>query len=164
MTNEKPQKPEVVQPKQETTMEAAIRAVANEIVPAAVLAAINASRPQAPAASPRAHPLHLQKCTECGQAVSGCHGKHTEIVVYPLRYEETAEFFPGVFINGVKYLSNDPGHKVVVPLEAANGILQTVQHYEQSEHEARAGRVKNHNSGRIGPNGASFNPANAAWR
>lgn len=168
MSNEKQSqkseaKTEAKQPEMDSSaLKAAVKEVAEQMLAPALAAVLSAQQPK-PAAASRA-PVNHEKCYECGQYRSACKGEHAEIVVYPLRYEETAEFFPGVYLNGVKYLSNDGGHKVVVPAEAAGGILQTVQHYEQAEHEARVGRVKNHHSGSIGPSGSRFNPASQAWR
>lgn len=157
-------KPETKAPEL-TPLEQAIRAVANEMIPAAIAAAIhatNAGKPRAAASTPA---RTRRVCTECKQdADTGCGGKHAKIVVFPQRYEEAQEFFPGVFINGVRYLSNDASHEVVVPLNAAGDILNTVQRFEQNEHEMRSGRTKKHHSGSVGPNGASVNPATAAWR
>lgn len=172
MSNEKKQLPEVPVTKFEqkapelTPLEQAIKAVANEMIPAAIAAAIhsvNAGQPRA-AAPPPARQVR-QVCSDCKQdKITGCGGKHAYIVVYPTRYEEAQEFFPGVFLNGVKYLSNNMEHEVCVPESAAGDILNTVQRFEQNEHEQRVGRSKKHHSGAIGPGGNAINPAHAAWR
>lgn len=103
------------------------------------------------------------KCGACGQLVAACKGKHIEMVVYPNQY---AQWFQGAFINGVRYLSNGPHHKVTVP--EVNDIQFTLDTYVENEAQQALGKAKMHNSGLISPNSgtAHFIPATAqsAWR
>lgn len=142
----------------------AIKKVSAELIPAAVAAAVSAVK-TADAQRP-AVPQHKapQRCTECGQQATACGGKHVDIVVYPLRYPQHADYFRGVILNGVTYLSNNDNHKVRVPAEAESTIRQIVAGYEQNEQDMQVGRQKEHHSGRIGPNGSSVQQAQAAWR
>ena len=97
------------------------------------------------------------ECNVCRQPLSGCEGKHVEMVVYPTRYPEHADFFPGVYINGTRYLSNDENHKVVVPAISQSDILSAVRQFEDGERAIGQSRNRRHNSGRISPNGSSIN-------
>lgn len=149
-----------------STLEAAIKAVAEQIVPAAVVAAISASKQGQPqAASPsRPQPPNRERCSACGQAKSGCEGKHTMLVVYPQRYPEHGEFFQGAKINGVRYLSNNENHEILVPTLAVDTIRNLVRAFEQNEQEQRVGRKAERRSGSVSPYGSNFNPALKAWR
>lgn len=121
--------------------------------------------PEAPRPQLHAAPPIRQTCHMCRQdAVTGCGGKHTEMVVYPTRYPEHGRFFRGVILNGVTYLSNNEGHKIVVPEPAANTIAQIVANYEDNEQATRIGRRAERHSGSIGQGGTGFTPANSAWR
>lgn len=171
MSDKKPDvKPEV---KSETkpsdsAMAEALRLVAEQMIPAAVasaVAAVSAQRGQQSA--PQGRPVHAPpaaKCMDCGQELRACEGKHVLAVVYPTRYPHTADYFMGVILNGVKYLSNDAGHKVLIPANAETAIQQIVSAYEQNEQDMSVGRKKEHRSGVIGPGGSAVVPATAAWR
>jgi hypothetical protein len=147
-------------PQEQLTM----KQVVEQLIPAAIAAAVSATQKQQPA--PQAAPRvgAPQRCTACNQQLTACSGKHVEMVVYPTRYPEHADFFPGAIINGAKYLSNDENHKVLVPENAAGTIKQIVQAFEQNEHEMQAGRKAQRHSGVVTPHGAAVTQANAAWR
>lgn len=146
----------------------AVKKVSADLIPAAVAAAVAAvKQADATAAAQRqAIPQHRapQRCTECGQQATACEGKHVDMIVYPTRYPQHADYFRGVILNGITYLSNNEGHKVRVPAAAESNILQIVQAYEQNEQEMQLGRSKQHHSGHIGPNGSSTSQAQMAWR
>jgi hypothetical protein len=136
------------------------------IIPAAVATAVQAANSQRQAAAPQA-PAQVRpaaRCSDCGQAVSACHGKHVQMVVYPTRYPEHAEYFQGVLLNGVKYLSNNEGHQITVPEVAFSDIKSIVAGFEQNEQDMKLGRKVERHSGTVSPHGVSFNPANQAWR
>ncbi len=138
------------------------QAVMNATLPA--LAAALQSR-QAPAALPTSVATgrgrdYGPQCVVCGQYTSACHSKHVEISVYPTRYPEFGDVFQGVFINGVKYLSNDESHTIAVPEAAAPHIEQTIRTFEKNEREISHGRQASHNMGHI----SRPKPATQAWR
>lgn len=146
-------------------MEAAIKAVAENMLPQAIAAAVHAASQNNPRVASPPPAVRKTTCTECGQILeTGCKGKHVQMVVFPQRYPEHAEFFQGVFLNGRRYLSNDENHKVVVPEECVALFNQIIQTFEQNEQDQRVGRSHQHRSGTVSPNGSSFNPARAAWR
>lgn len=103
--------------------------------------------------------LPRARCGVCGQVeATGCRSKHVEMVVYPVRRPEYADCFQGAFINGVKYLSDGPSSKVLVPEEAASTIQVIIDNYEENEVQTRNGRSKQKN--RPGP----VQPAVDGWR
>lgn len=150
----------------QSTLEKAIKAVAEQIVPAAVVAAVAATKQsqQPVASSSRPQPAVRERCHVCGQARSGCGDKHAKMVVYPQRYPEHGEFFQGAKLNGVRYLSNNESHEIVVPENAVPTIANLIRAFEQNEQESRVGRKAERRSGSIGPHGSNFNPALKAWR
>jgi hypothetical protein len=153
-------------PNTASDLEKAIKAVAEQMIPAAIAAAITATQGTRPAA--QAAPVQPNgsnpQCSECGQKRSACGGKHVQMVVFPTRFPQFADYFPGVILNGVKYLSNDDSHTVTVPAIAESDVLNTVAGFERNEHEMANGRVAERHSGTVSPRGTSFSPANAAWR
>lgn len=165
-----PKKPEVTKPetaKLDPTVAEAMRLVAEQMIPAAVAAAVAAtqgSRQSAPQAQASPAPARHEKCHDCGQVRTGCEGRHVDIVVFPTRYPHHAEYFSGVQINGVRYLSNDASHRVCVPANCESSILNIVSAFEQNEQDQAMGRKASHHGGRVGPNGSQTKPANAAWR
>jgi hypothetical protein len=86
------------------------------------------------------------------------------MVVFPRRYPEHGQFFQGVYLNGVKYLSNDEGHEITVPEIAAGSIAQLVQNFENNEQETRIGRRAERFSGTLSPAGSAVTPQNIGWR
>lgn len=126
---------------------------------AATVSAMQAAQNKAPPAQ-----VAKPKCIECGQVLTGCGGKHVQMVVYPQRYPQHADYFPGVVINGIRYLSNGDGHRVTVPAEAESTISGIVSNFEQNEQELATGRKAERHSGHVGPGGTSVQPANQAWR
>lgn len=152
---------------EQSTLEQAIKAVADSIIPAAVAAAVAATQRSnivQAAPSGRPAPPSNAKCHVCSQSYSGCEGKHVSMVVYPQRYPEHGEYFQGATLNGVRYLSNDEQHEILVPENAVGTISQIVRNFEDNEQDTRIGRKAERRSGVIGPNGSSFNPALKAWR
>ena len=150
-----------------SVLEAAIKAVADQMIPAAVAAAVAAtSRGQyvQSAAPSRPLPPSNDRCPTCSQLTSACRDEHVEMIVYPTRYEEHAQFFPGAIINGVKYLSNDASHRVPVPKVSEAAVLEIVRNFENNEQDTRLGRKAERRSGVVTPHGAQFSPANQAWR
>jgi len=129
---------------------AAAKAAVDALMPA--IAAVNAQgRSQAPAVAvqqqggfPR---IPVIRCNECGQDKRACKSGHVSLCVYPSRYPEFAEWFMGVYINGVRYLSDRPGHMVTVPKDAESGILSHIQVWEENERTTKLGKKRKHNSG-----------------
>lgn len=149
------------EPKQQVNVDA--KELIKELLP--MLAALEGMRPKPEAERPRVQaPAIRQICHVCRQALAGCEGKHVQLVVYPQRYPEHGQFFQGVFLNGVKYLSNDDGHEITVPANAANSIRQLVQNFENNEQETRIGRKAERYSGSLGPGGSAVNPQHIGWR
>ena len=130
------------------------------LIPTMIASAVQASKAASQPTSNRAA-TPTPQCTECRQALSGCEGKHVKMVVHPGHF---AEYFPGAIINGIRYLSNDSGHMVLVPAACESTILSIVANYEQNERDMAVGRKRDHHSGSVSPHGSSVNPANAAWR
>ncbi len=152
-------------PVSDAAMAAAVKYVSEQMIPAAVAAAVAATTKSAPQAAPAPKSaLSIPTCTECGQKVTGCEGKHAKMVVYPVNYPQYADYFTGVILNGVKYLSNDGGHEVVVPANCVGTINAIVAGYEKNEQEMAIGRRAERHSGHVTPRGSSVQPANQAWR
>jgi hypothetical protein len=136
-----------------------------DLIPTLVAAAVTAGRTAAaPAAPARAAHVAPRMCSSCGQQLSGCEGKHVLMVVHPQRYPQHARFFPGAIINGVRYLSNDEGHKVLVPENCKSSILGLVHGYEENEQAMAVGRKAERLSGTVSPNGTRFTAATQGWR
>jgi hypothetical protein len=90
----------------------------------------------------------MQGCPECGQTMFGCKGQHVQMVVWPDNPHH-AQFFQGVFINGVKYCSPGPGVPITVP--AKNDIRSMLS--ANAELEESYLRTKKH-GGNLGTPGA----------
>lgn len=149
----------------DAAMAAAVKYVSEQMIPAAVAAAVAATTKSAPAPQAQARSvLNIPTCTDCGQKVTGCEGKHSKMVVYPTNFPQFADYFVGVILNGVKYLSNDASHEVVVPTNCIGTINAIVAGYEKNEQEMAIGRKKEHSSGHVTPHGSSVQPAHQAWR
>lgn len=102
-----------------------------------------------------AHERGRHTCPDCGQKQIACQSKHRKVVVLP-RDARTAVWFPGFFLNGVKYRSNNPGHQITVPANA--NVEHAVEAFEEQEDLVRNGRTIFRNSGGIG-GGQSFTAA-----
>lgn len=102
-------------------------------------------------------------CPECRFHPKNCdYGKsHKKVVVFP-KSGANAQWFQGVTINGVRLLSNGPGHYLIVPERCdVEGI---VARWEANEEETKQGRSAQHHSGSIGAGHSQVHPAHAAWR
>lgn len=146
-------------PEDKLTMEQVL-----QLVPAIAAATASAMQKGQTAAAVKPVFRAPQKCHECGQAVTGCEGKHKLMVVYPQRYPQHADYFPGVQINGIRYLSNNDHHQVLVPEAAESFIANTVAIFEQNEQDMAVGRKAVRHSGTVSPHGSNLQPANQAWR
>jgi hypothetical protein len=148
-----------VQSMDEAAIKSLVKGIAEEMLAVSVATA-QAMRPAAP--QPQAEVLkgYGPVCNVCGQYLKACEGEHENICVYPVNYPEFGDFFQGVFINGVKYLSNNESHLIPVPKKAVTQFKSIIQTYESNERESRVGRSKQHNSGNI----RNPTPAQAAWR
>lgn len=153
-------------PKIDPTLAEAMRLVAEQMIPAAVAAAVAATSGGQRQAAPHVEAApSKEKCHDCGQVrATGCKGEHVEMVVFPTRYPHHADYFRGVQLNGVTYLSNDAGHKVLVPANAESTIAGIVATFEQNEQDQAMGRKAERHSGTVSPHGNRVNPATAAWR
>lgn len=162
MSDNKSQPQAKPEPQETLTM----KQLVEQVIPAAIAAAAKAGRDSAPQPQvqvPR-HAAAAPRCIVCGQEKTACNDKHVEMVVFPQRYPHHATYFTGVTINGVRYLSNDASHKIVVPESAASGIESLVHTFENNEQDMAVGRVAKRNSGVVSPNGTSVSPATQAWR
>lgn len=147
------------------TLAAAIKQVAEQLIPAAIVAAVQATKAQnQPVAPQRLAPVAPQRCHECGQQKTACEGKHLKMVVFPMRYPQHAEYFQGVFLNGVRYLSNDGSHEVTVPAIAEATIRNIVSGFETDEQARAVGRKAERHSGVVTPSGAATTQATQGWR
>lgn len=79
------------------------------------------------------------KCTECGQLTRACKGEHVKMVVYP-KDNSLEDWFMGVYVNGVRYISNHSSDEILVPKN--NDIASLISQWEQNETESRNGRRK----------------------
>lgn len=133
------------------------KSIFNEGMPALAVA-LKGTQPQAPQGTPRRDPGAL--CPTCGQGENACKKEHVKLVVYPSRYPEFGEFFQGVIINGVRYLSNNQDHEIEVPACAATEMSNIIRTFETNERETRVGRSKTHHSGSV----HTPTPAQVGWR
>lgn len=131
---------------------------------ATAMAITSAQQPQAAATQNLPNQYVAEECIECRQAATACKGKHVQMVVYPVKYQEFMPWFPGVKINGVMYCSNDASHEITVPACAQSTIVNSINDFEQNEKTILMGRDKVHNSGSIGKKGTGAIHATAAWR
>lgn len=110
-------------------------------------------------AASEAFRLTGEKCQGCQQILPrGCkqgEHKHKSLVVWS---DYNPEYFPGVRINGVQYLSNNSSHRVLVPEDA--NVEYAIEQWRQNEIVTAQGRKFNHDSGST----KSFKPANSAFR
>jgi uncharacterized protein YraI len=130
---------------------AAAKAAVEALMPAIAAATINAGKGQVPAQGVgHFNRPPVIRCNQCGQDQKACKTNgHTEMVVYPTRYPEFAEWFMGVYINGVRYLSDRPGHKITVPTDSVSGIKTHIQVWEDNERTTKLGKKRRHNSGDV---------------
>lgn len=103
----------------------------------------------------------LNTCQECRQKVAACKGKHRKAVVLPQNARD-AQFFQGVILNGVKYLSNNLNHHITVP--AFFNFEERVTAAAEQEDVNRNGRINQFNSGGIGKNQPGFKQAWSGFR
>jgi len=99
-----------------------------------------------------------ERCHICGQFRVGCQDKHVEMIVAP-RNPRRYNSFPGVFINGVQYLSPSPTTPILVP--DGTDILNRIHVWEEAEEDLRNGRVIEHDSGRLSGKPGGVNVTNA---
>lgn len=130
------------------------------LLPTMMAAIATASNQPKQASAPYREPIKA-KCSECGQVKTGCEGKHVKMTVLPASFQE---YFPGVILNGIKYLSNDDGHTVTVPANAESTILGIIAGYERNEQELASGRKAVRHSGVVSPGGARTMEQHSAWR
>ena len=131
-----------------------------KLLPTLVASMVTAANANKPAPGPQAQ-LNKPKCHECGQVKTGCEGKHVLMAVTP---RDFANYFPGVFINGVRYFSDHENQLIIVPASAESAILGILAGYEKNEKELATGRKAVRHSGHVSPHGSSVSPANQAWR
>lgn len=148
--------------KQETLT---VQQIVEQLIPAAIAAAVQSGRAASQPAQPQHRALQAApRCQLCGQEKTACGGKHVEMAVFPQRYPQHADYFTGVQINGVRYLSNDGSHKILVPEISANEIAAIVSTFEENEQAMAVGRKATRHSGTVSPNGNSVQPATQGWR
>jgi hypothetical protein len=139
-----------------------VRQTVEGLLPSLILAAQGGR----PAVKEAPIPLGMRpRCVTCNQVEgTGCNGKHVEIAVYPSR-DEVSEYFQGVILNGVKYLSNDANHKIPVPELGLDAITSRIIAYEENEVATRNGRKKERRPGQrpVGSGVGHATPADG-WR
>lgn len=107
----------------------------------------------------------IPQCHVCQQLITACKDKHVKMVVFPTRYPEFARWWPGYKLNGVRYISHTPNHKIVVPEIAISAISQAILAYEENERTVKIGRKAQRHGGSIGPHGNGGIPVvNETWR
>lgn len=121
----------------------AVSETIKEAVPVAVMAAQSSQRQvdtQKELDLQKARLDSASRCGDCGQMSRACKGEHVQIAVFP-RDDSYAEWFTGLWLNGVRYLSNDSNHLVTVPKE--NDFEHMLTLWAKSERELRQGRKRN---------------------
>lgn len=103
-----------------------------------------------------------EKCAACKQLLppgvkQGEH-KHIRVAVFP-KNRRHAKWFQGLFINGVRYLSNDASHLLDVP---ADIDLSIIANWEDNEEVLKEGREATHDSGDV--NSPRRAGSSAGWR
>lgn len=129
----------------ETREERLVRAAVKSAVEETTVAMLAFHASQLAAQSTKAAPVSPAyprgvKCSECHQQLAGCKNEHEAIVIYPTRYPQFADGFDGVYINEVRYCSNDATHKVVVPKSSVGEIMHRVISAEEEEVAMRTKR------------------------
>lgn len=157
-----PQKDTVSRSELQEAVSEAARAAVQAMMPAVAASIASAQPRQAPVSIDRAPHSH-PRCPACNQYQVACKGKHESLVVYP-QNDQFADWFDGIDINGVRYISPDRNTAIVVPADAAGVILKMVKDYEDNEMQTRMGRKRTRNSGDV----TRGNPVTAAgvggWR
>ncbi len=92
------------------------------------------------------------RCSDCGQIEAACKRDHRLAVIFP-QDEESARFFDGIKMNGVRYRSNGPNHYVMVPKDS--NMEYDVAAFERGEKRNRMG--KNFKLGSGGGGSNNFN-------
>lgn len=90
-----------------------------------------------------------ERCADCKQflppgVTQGKH-PHKRMVVFP-RSRRNGKWFQGIFINGVRYLSNHASHHITVPEDLDETLLAN---WEENEEVMKEGREATHDSGDI---------------
>lgn len=137
----------------DTMVSKAVESALKEALPVAAAMAAQAaaqSGPKMPVMPMRGGPTlnHGILCTVCGQYEVACKKEHVEMFVGPSNVRRLSSF-PGIFINGVQYLSSSPHHKVPVPVDAVSVINHSVQLWEEGEEDLRTPRTVSHDSGTL---------------
>lgn len=140
------------EPTPELTIQEAVKQAISEALPIATALAAkalqdNQNKPLAGVAPPTYPRDSSTRCSECGQYLKACKNEHRLACIYP-DDEEAASFFPGVKINGVRYLSNGPGHLITVPKNS--DVEYTMAAWVRNERDQRIGKKNLRNSGSIG--------------
>lgn len=126
-----------------------------ETMPAMVAAAVTAvKRAEQEAFLARQPKQPGETCQDCGQFKIACKGEHKYVTIFPSRPRaKWGKFFPPVVINGVKYLSSRPGHKVCVPKDSnPEGLAEA---WDRNEEIQAEGREVEFNSGTLSGTGRS---------
>lgn len=137
----------IEQPKD--SMEAAVERALEKALPSAVMASGqvmaqtlgNLLKPPAPAQRVADRGA---VCRECGQKLSGCRGEHVKMYVGPANPRDLKSF-PGVYINGVQYISTRLGELVLVPKN--NDIATFITAWSNSEEDFRRSKDVNQDLG-----------------
>lgn len=146
-----------------------------EMMPA-MAAAVRAGQPAATSEAAANKIRRWQHCNECKQKGpatkenpygSPCKNEHIYMVVFPKRYPQVAKYFQGVFINSVRYLSDNRRHKILVPANCESTIDAMIEKWEDNEIETMTGegRIAEHNSGVVREGGGGqVRQAVVGWR
>lgn len=155
MANDKPNvPPSTPSPSPADPVKAAASASASAAVEAMLptIAAMMAQGQGGPAPKYRPPQDPGPRCPTCGQYLKACGGpppegkedvNHSWISVFPKGIAAQAEFsewFTGVTLNGVRYLSAEPGHRIPVPKVAEADIIAMIERWSEEEILARTGR------------------------
>lgn len=135
----------------------------NQLVITATVTAVQ-SIPKQNNANNNVNKKPIVQCGKCFQNENACKGKHVKMVVYPERYPEFAKWWPGVVINGVRYISHTPNVKILVPEKQYSTIVNAIKTFEENERTVNISRSKTHVSGSIGRRGTGAVKAEMAWR
>lgn len=151
-------------PKNDTKFEdavaKAVKAALETALPLAVQVAMqtSASVQDSRAAALAAARPSGERCADCKQflpaGVKQGEHKHKQVAVYP-QNRHHGEWFQGLVVNGVRYLSNNGSHLITVPEDLDMNIIAN---WEENEDQLRAGRRASHNSGDVN----NFRPAGSS--
>ena len=96
----------------------------------------------------------MEHCPKCWQLKRACKEEHVKMVVAPKNRRRMKDF-PGLFLNGVQYISSDGQTAIHVPKH--NDFDHQLHVWEEAEEDLRTGRSLDWNSGTLSAFGNKTN-------